>query len=552
MSTERHDQNSDEPSHEPGRDAAQDTAADRGGDAAREHPHDRPARRSRLTVAAVAAAVLVAGGGGAYWASASGGGGDDAKASQSAPQPLRFDGPGVSTSVSGDGGSGTSPADGGDTYRLTGKLPGGPASAPVWKAAGGVDQAAVQHLASVLGVTGPVTTVGGSWRVGGTVDGGGPSLMVGKDAPGSWVYTRFGAPPTMAHPDRSIHSSGAGSVAPSPGGAPGGGAASSSTSSDEGTTPAGGTPPVSEQAALRSAGPLLAGLGLSGARTDASQTVGALRTVQADPVLGGLPTHGWATTVQVGADGRITLANGRLAPLAKGADYPAVSAATALKELNARAVVHPDGPASCTAPAPTMTPLAPGTDESGTVRHTVPCVPPGTPHPVQVRGASFGLSTQFVNGTQILVPSWLFDTAQAGVKTTSVVAQPAVVDPKYITYGGGVTSVPVTPVNPGGPVRTGPGQPVDPRAPHPVKATAYQAKGSTLTLVFWGGLCGTYHGSADESASQVRVRVSEEPAKPGKVCPMIEKTMTVQVTLKQPLGSRTVVDATDGQPVRGQ
>ncbi|MBY8876507.1 hypothetical protein [Actinacidiphila acidipaludis] len=563
MSTERHDQNSDEPSHDPGQDAAQPAAADRGGDTAREHPQDRPAHRSRLTVAAVAAAVLLAGGGGAYWAAASGGGGDDAKASQSAPQPLRFDGPGVSASVSGDSASGTSPADSGDTYQLTGTLPGGPSSAPVWKPSGGIDQAAVQHLATVLGVSGPVTTVGGTWRVGGTVDGGGPSLMVGKDAPGSWVYTRFGAPPTMAHPDRTIQQSGGGTMAPSGGstgspGSPGNsngsdssGDSSSSNSSSSGTTATtGSTPPVSEQAALRSVQPLLAGLGLSGARTDASRTVGSLRTVEADPVLGGLPTHGWATTAQVGADGRITLANGRLSPLGKGATYPVVSAAAALKELNAGAVAHPDGPTSCRLPVPTMTPLAPGTSGNHALPRTVPCLP-RNPHPVQVRGASFGLSTQFVNGTQTLVPSWLFDTAQAGVKATSVVAQPAV-DPKYITSGGGVTSVPVTPVNPGGPVRTGPGQPADPRAPHPVEATAYQAKGSTLTLVFWGGLCGTYHGSADETATQVKVRVSEEPAKPGKVCPMIEKTLTVQVTLKQPLGSRTVVDATDGQPVRGQ
>jgi hypothetical protein len=551
VSTERHDQNSDEPSAGPGRDPGLPAAADREDDAAREHPQDRPARRSRLTVAAVAAAVLLAGGGGAYWASASGG--DDAKAG-GAPQPLRFDGPGVSTSLSGDNAGATLPADGGGTYQLTGTLPSGPSSAPVWKPAGGVDQAAVQRLATALGVSGPVMTVGGSWRVGGTADNAGPSLLVGKDAPGSWVYTRFGGPPTMAHPDKVTGSSGAGSVAPS-----GGDSAGSTSSGDDASSGSSSTsitqsaPPVPEQQALRAAAPLLAGLGLSGAHTDASQTVGAVRTVEADPVLGGLPTHGWTTTVQVGADGRISPANGRLSPLAKGDTYPVVPAATALKELNAKAAARPGGPISCRQPTPTMTPLAPGADGGSTLRHTVPCLP-RNPHPVQVRGASFGLSVQFVNGTQTLVPSWLFDTAQAGVKATSVVAQPAV-DPKYITYGGGVSSVPippVTPVDPGGPVRTGPDQPADPQAPHAVKSTAYRAQGSTLTLVFWGGVCGTYQGSADETATQVRVRITETPAKPGKMCPMIEKSLTVQVTLKQPLGSRTVVDATDGQPVKGQ
>lgn len=546
MSTERHDHTNDEPGHGRGGDPAV-PAADRGGDPAREHPHDRTGRRSRMTIVAVAAAVLLAGGGGAYWASASGGGGGGA--SQSALQPLRFDGPGVSTAASGD----AVPVGGGDTYQLTGTLPKGPDSAPVYTASGGADEAAVRHLASLLGLSGPVTTMGGSWRVGASADGGGPALLVGKDAPSSWSYTRFGAPPMTARPDGTVETQGSGD----PGNASSSGSSSSSNSSGALTdAPA----PVTPQQAMKAAEPLLSGLGLSGAATDASQTIGALRTVDADPVLGGLPTHGWSTTLQVGADGLITSGSGRLTPLAKGDTYPVVTATTALKELNAKAHARPMGATGtdvCRQPVPTMTPLAPGTAGSD-LRRTEPCLPPQQ-HSVQVRGAVFGLSSQFVDGRQTLVPSWLFDTAQAGVKTSSVVAQPAV-DPKYITYGGGVTApggpsgLPVmpVPVNPGGPVRTGPGQPSDPQAPRPVTFSAYQAKGTTLTVTFYGGLCGTYKASADESATQVRVRVTETPAKPGKVCPMIEKALTAQVTLDQPLGTRTVVDATDGQPVRGQ
>ena len=70
-----------------------------------DHPdaHERPARRPRLAIAAVAAAVLLAGGGGAWWATAASGGGDDGKASDSAPAPLRLDGPGLSGTVTGGG-----------------------------------------------------------------------------------------------------------------------------------------------------------------------------------------------------------------------------------------------------------------------------------------------------------------------------------------------------------------------------------------------------------------------------------------------------------------
>jgi len=554
VSTERHDHSSDEPSHTPGPDTGASASAD-GGDTAHEHPQDRPGRRPRLTVVAVAAAVLVAGGGGAYWATASGGDSTDGagRSSQGAPQPLHFDDPGVAAS-----GNAASPVAGGGHYRLTGTLPSGPASAPVYRTQDAVTESAVQHLATLLGVSGTVATVGESWRVGGSTDGGGPSLLVAKDAPGTWTYSRLG-PPTMApppdhvmHPLRSGGSSGSGSTgAAGPDGTSStSNASGSSSSSSTATTDA--TPPVGAQQALQKAQPLLAGLGLSGAHTDASQTIGALRLVEADPVVGGLPTHGWATTVQVGADGRITTANGRLATLARSATYPVVTAAKALAELNAQPVAEPAGAAACRLPVPTMTPLAPGTGGDD-LRRSTPCLPPQQ-HPMEVRGATFGLATQDVDGAQTLVPSWLFATAQAGVKTTSVVAQPAV-DPKYVVYGSGPTSAPatpVTPVNPGGTMQSGPAQPADPRAPHAVKFTAYQAKGTTLTVTFWGGLCGTYQATADETATQVAVKVTETPAKPGKVCPMIEKTLTAQVTLKQPLGDRKVVDATDGQPVRGQ
>ena len=450
MSTERNDHPSDD---RPGDDHGPGHDTDR---------RERPARRSRLTVAAVATAVLLAGGGGAYWATASGGDGGDSKASQ----PLRFDGPDAAAAAPGS----SDPSAGGGTYQLTGTLPKGPKTAPVYRTAGGPDQAAVTRLARLLGLTAPVESVQGSWQVGGSADGGGPTLLVGKDAPGTWSYTRYGAPTA---------SSGAVSSGTVSSGSSSSGSSSTSrtdpsntASSDTTTTQAAG--PVSVRKAQAVAAPVLAGLGLSGARIDAAQTVGALRTVTADPVVGGLPTHGWTTSLQIGADGALTMGYGRLSTLTAGDTYPVVDATVALKELNAQPVMHPD---LCAVPLPQPqvqtnqgAASGAGDDKGGkpgsgattaappNLRDTRPCAPV-TPHKVQVRGAIFGLSMEFVSGTQTLVPAWLFDTAQAGWRYGPGGRETAV-DPSYITRRQrrrprrtprALPVSPATPVDAGGP-----------------------------------------------------------------------------------------------------
>lgn len=495
----------------------------------------------------VAAAVLLAGVGGACWAAAAGGGDDAAGAK---PAPLRIDG--LDVPGKGSPGSGST-SDGNAVYQLTGTLPDGPKSAAVYAAAGGPTKAQVQRLAGVLGLSGQVSTDGTSWQVGRI--GSGPALLVGRAAPGTWTYTRSGP---AAVPGRT---DGAGSstatLLPSPGvsaGTSGGGASDGATD--------GATAPVSVQRAEAAAAPVFSALDLSGARIDAAQTVGAERLVTAEPVVGGLPTHGWSTTLTIGPDGKPAMASGSLSALTKGATYPVGSAQTALKQLNATSVAHPDhGVASCPVPAPSATPTVPGQDK--TLPRSLPCVP-GNGHPVQVRGAAFGLSLQFVSGVRTLVPSWLFATAPAGVTTTSVVAEPAV-DPSYLRDGepGSVPpSGPAVPVDPGGPMKPGgpgktgvPAQPPNPPAPgasQKVKLTGVQATGSTLAVTFYGGLCSTYSASAQESATQVRVTVTAVPKGKQQMCPMIARSFTLKVELRQPLGDRTVVDASDGQLVKGQ
>ncbi|MFC4030280.1 hypothetical protein ACFO3J_02210 [Streptomyces polygonati] len=503
----------------------------------------RPAGRSRLTVGAVAAAVLLAGAGGAFWV-AKAGGGENRTAERNAAAPLRLDDPRPP-------GSGA-PAPGGALLRLTGSLPEeGPKSAAVYRATAAVDEAQAERLAALLKVGGPTASVSGSWQVG-RVTNAGPALLVSRAAPGNWSYT--GSP-----------------AAPPP--APGTGT---------------GSPPVSARRAEAVAAPLLAGLGLTGARIDAAQTVGAERIVTADPVVGGLPTSGWRTTLRVGPDGTLTGASGRLSALAEGASYQVVSATAAFQRLVAASGPHPDhGVSSCVvpmvpvAPGGRAAPAGPGGDRK--LARTLPCVA-GSGHPTQVRGAVFGLSPASVSGVQTLIPSWLFDTAPAGVSVTTVLAEPAV-DPAYLqTPGGGPGTTapgapaplpPGGPVDPGGPMRPGgpaappvsqrPADPppvaAPPAAPLPgdpspagqaVKVSGYHADGSTLDIEFSGGVCSTYQARVAETDGQVRVTVTDTPDGKHRMCPMIARDFTRTVVLQQPLGNRTVVDTSDGQPVRGQ
>ncbi|WP_328463098.1 hypothetical protein [Streptomyces sp. NBC_00448] len=489
---------------------------------------DRPTRKPRWAIAAVAAAVLVVGGGGAWWASAAGGGGGG---NAGDPSPLRMDAP-----VNGAAPGASGPTDGGaDLYHLTGTLPQGPEKAAIYDASGAVTTADVQRLARLLGVPGSVRTENGSWRVGAEAGAARPSLMVSRTAPGTWTYTSGGAPATGARTGGSD------------------------------------TSPVPAAKAAAVAAPVLKGLGLSGAKVDTSTAVGPIRTVSADPRVGGMSTHGWTTSLQIGADGRISNGFGRLSDLAKGDTYPVVSAATALKELNtSTTIMHPGavngGIVPCRAvPAPSAKSGAKSGATSTTSggASSSPCVPSsGGGQSTEVRGASFGLALEYVSGVQTLVPAWLFQTAPAGATRTSVVAQTAV-DPRYIASpSGSPGSVPPTgpaspppSLNPGGPILpTSPADPANPpsgRTVHRVPIDSYTTAGRTLTLVYEGGACDTYQASASASGGQVRVSVVATPKPKGTVCPMIIRSMSQKVTLAAPLGDRKVVDASNDRPLAG-
>ncbi|MFJ4836883.1 hypothetical protein [Streptomyces sp. NPDC088746] len=464
-------------------------------------------RRSPLVVASVAAAVLLAGGGGAYWAShtpGEAGPGLLPDPGTGAAPLLSLDTPadGDTSAPAGIAPGEPDPHGGGTVYRASGELPDGPDAAAVHRTTGTVTSAEVARLAKALGVRGTPRTGGAAWKVGSDGDGSGPLLRVTKQAPGTWTFARYGS----GGPD----------------------ACESPTVCSKETAPGTGTgSPVSEKAAEAAAAPVLKAVGQDDAALDAAQLMGAVRVVNADPVVGGLPTYGWSTGIQVGAGGEIVGGSGHLKSLEKGDSYPVTGAEDALRLLNAesrRAAKSDIGGCATTEPLE-GDPASPKTD-CGTRGGT----PPATT--ATVGKAVFGLAAQYSDGEPILVPSWLFSVRPEGGGPADTVVQVAV-DPDRLA-----------------PESTRP-------APEPTKdpqgegapLIAYSADGRTLEVTFWGGVCSTYTARATEDATTVRVTVSESKPGPGKACIMIAKELTRTVTLDAPLDGRKVVDAGSGEAV---
>lgn len=473
----------------------------------------RPRRRSPLAVASVAAAVLLAGGGGAYWAMAADGhGGGEYSApdgSGSTPPPLALDeaggpvtpSPRPSAPTEGIAPGEPDPHGGRLVYRASGTLPDGPDKAAVRRATGTVAASEVARLAEALGVRGTPRAEGASWKVGSDGDGSGPVLRVAKQAPGTWTFARHGSGGT----DNCVK----GSVC-----------------SGKPVAPGGSGSPVSEKAAKAAAVPVLKAVGQDDAALDARQLMGSVRVVNADPVVGGLPTYGWATGIQVGPQGEVVGGSGQLKGLEKGAEYPVIGAAEALEQLNAAQPPSGVRTGDCATPAPLENGGKPSRASCG---KRTGAEPPTTT--VTVDKAAFGLAARYVDGKQLLVPSWIFTVRPGAGGTGDTVTQVAV-DPAYLTEHAPSEKTPDS----GGTTKSG-------------RVQSYSADGRTLSVTFWGGVCGTYAASADEDGSAVRVSVTESEPKADKACIMIAKELTRTVTLDEPLGGRTVVDAASGTVV---
>ncbi|WP_451683373.1 hypothetical protein [Streptomyces sviceus] len=467
----------------------------------------RPARhRSPVAIAAVAAAVLLVGGGGAYLAAgASGGSGDNTTSGASGddtPPPLALDG----YRAGGGEGNGIAPGEPnpyGVTYRVDGSLPDGPDSAPVYRTQGQVTEDDVARLAEALGIDGTPVAQGQVWRIG-VKDGSGPSLQVNRQAPGAWTFQRY-----------------------SPGVD---GCRSATVCGQEPETPTG--PPVSTAAAEKAAAPVLKAVGQGTAKLDASQVMGAQRIVNADPVVGGLPTYGWATGVTVNGQGEVVGGTGQLKAPVKSDTYPVLSAEKTLGLLNkVPAADHRMGIGGCASPVPLKDRLeAPcGESTASPAKSTL-----------TVEKAVFGLASHFVGGRQALVPSWLFEVRATGAKDAFTVTYPAV-DPRYIASPA--TATPTTPASPTAPSD----RPSAAPKTRDVEVDGYTAEGDELTVSFTGGVCGDYAAKAAESAGEVKVKVTFTPWQ-GQVCIAIAKEMQKTVTLDEPLGDRKVVGS-DGKEI---
>ncbi|MFF5492877.1 hypothetical protein [Streptomyces aquilus] len=484
-------------------------------------------RRSPVLIASVAAAVLLVGGGGAYLATGAASGSGDGGTTSGAPgddtpPPLHLDG-----YTDGGGTGGIAPGEPnpyGATYQADGSLPDGPDSAPVYRASGEVTEDEVARLAEALGVTGTPVLEGKAWKVGGQ-DPAGPSLQVNQLAPGTWTFHRY-APGTDDCKSETVCASDPAAPADAP---------------------------VSEDVAEKAAAPVLKAVGQDDAKIDASQVMGAQRVVNADPVVGGLPTHGWTTGVTVNTQGEVVGGSGQLKAPVKGDTYPVVGAEKALELMNARpAADHRMGIGGCASPVPLKDRLeAPCGSSAGAAETATP--EGGTPQPPQrdtitVEKAVFGLAAQYVDARQTLVPSWLFEVKAAGAQDSFTVTYPAV-DPKYIASATPSAVPSGEPTAPPSPRPTGPGsdEPTAAPATRDVQVDGYTADGNELTVSFTGGVCADYKAAAVEGADKVTVTVTETPW-PDKVCIMIAKVYHQSVRLDAPLGDRKVVGS-DGKGI---
>ncbi|MFJ4512717.1 hypothetical protein ACIP4X_01920 [Streptomyces sp. NPDC088817] len=458
-----------------------------------------------MVIASVAAAVLLVGGGGAVLA-ADPGGRTTTPGADGTPRPLVLDG---YTAPGSGGTNGIAPGEPnpyGTTYRVAGPLPDGPGSAPVYRARGEVTRDEVARLAEALGVDGTPVADGQAWRVGSAKDGSGPVLRVERKAPGAWTFSRS---------------------------APGSDDCEGALCMQRPADPS--AVPVNTATALKAAAPVLKALGQDDAKADATQTMGDLRIVNADPRIGGLPTYGWATGLNIDRQGEVAGGSGQLKAPVKGDSYPVLSARETLDLMNrAPRPGHRMGIGGCATPVPHKDRLEAPCGEADPT--------PAPDNAVTIGKVVFGLAAHSSGGRQTLVPSWLFEVkAPAGQDAGSTVAYPAV-DPEYLTST-------TAPTASGQPRQTSPAPRGSDGAPvtHDVKVTGYRTEGEELTVRFEGGVCSDYRASARENSGRVTVTVTETTW-PDTVCIMIAEEYHRTVHLDRPLGDREVVGP-DGQAI---
>ena len=382
-----------------------------------------------------------------------------------------------------------------------GELPSAPEIAAVYRyPERTVSREAAEELATALGVERELTEQDDGTLLTPTDDATLASLVVRPEAPGTWTY------------------------------GPG-------LSEERQLAPLEGDP-VDAAEALRAAEPVLTALGLDEdtARIDADTVEGPLRTVEAVPLLDGLPTVGLETTLYVGPDGELQGAMGALALPEAAEEHSTVGARQALDAYNS----DPNRPAVGSAE-----PQCAGVAEPMPFAEGEPApVPPMDDEPLECGAvtddkpesaettAELGLVLHQSEGEPVLVPSWLFeitlpDAGPAEASWPAVEYRPA--DPAGTGEGS-------APANPG----EGGEQDLDTG----MSVESYEQDDTSLTVTFWAGVCDEHRLVAEESEDTVQVSVEPVDPQPGRECIALAEEQTGELTLDTPIGDRTLVDPT--------
>jgi hypothetical protein len=240
---------------------------------------------------------------------------------------------------------------------------------------------------------------------------------------------------------------------------------------------------------------------------------------------------------------------GRIGNPSQVGQYPVVSTTDALKTLNA--MPRPMMDIAC----PVESNINPSASAAA-----VPLPACGTPAPMILTKATFGLQLQWDGADTLLVPAWLF-TPEGATDPSNVIAAIAA-DPAYIAAPAPPSpissvipsAIAVPPVPAGTGTSGGSGGSAAP-APSAVTGSTVSAQSysmttdSVLTLHFWGGDCSTYSAIAKESDKEIMVFITDTPTNPGAACDAMAKATDVVVKLSAPLGSRQVIDGVSGTAI---
>ncbi|TDC06257.1 hypothetical protein E1265_34900 [Streptomyces sp. 8K308] len=395
-----------------------------------------------------------------------------------------------------------------------GELPSAPESAAVYRYQDdAVSRETAEALAAALDVEGELDERDdGSWSTP-TDDPALSSLTVWPEAPGGWTYT----PGEVAWESE-----------------PGG-------------------DPVDAEEALRTAEPVLTVLGLDDetARISADTVQGPVRTVEAVPLLDGLPAVGLETTLYIGPYGTLQGATGALALPEAAEERATVGARQALDAYNSdpnRPVVGYAEPqcAGVAEPVPFAegepAPMPPMDDE------LLECASATDELPATAEtAAELGLVLHTSENEPVLVPSWLFEVTLPDDGTV-VATWPAVDYRQAETQSGedGGSS----PADPGEGAEgdgVAPGEGGEQDLDTGMSVESYESDATSLTVTYWAGVCDEHRLVAEESEDTVRVSVEPVDPEPGRECIALAEEQTGELTLDAPIGDRTLVDPTGAE-----